>query len=53
MNVRKYGGNECKIYNQLDHINLFFVGGMAIVITLHCLNLRENYFRAVWGVKYV
>lgn len=48
MNVCKYGGSECKIYNQLDHINFFCWRG--IVITLPCLNLRGNYYRIVWGV---
>jgi hypothetical protein len=37
MNVRKYEGNECKIYNQLDHI-LFLDEQEAAVITLCCLN---------------
>lgn len=29
MNICKYGGNESKIYNQLDHINFFLLGGYS------------------------
>lgn len=50
MNVRKYGGNEYKSYNQLDSVIFFLFLVGDIVITLHCLNLRGNYFRGVWGV---